>query len=87
MIKLRVVNFAGNFEKSSFSADVTKVQNAGLPMVWSHTDKSIFEDKGNCGSWFGAPPQSSLSHVVLISSIKAISSGISLKNIRRSIAL
>ena len=35
-----------NFANLSFS-DITKVWNAGLPMVRSQTDKSIFADKGN----------------------------------------
>ena len=37
-IEHRVAYFARNFAKSSFS-DVTKVRNAGLPMLRSQTDE------------------------------------------------
>ena len=39
----------------AFFSDVTKLQNAGLPMVRSQSIKSIFANKGNTETKFGAP--------------------------------
>ena len=53
--------------------DVTKFRNAGLPMERSRRFKRIFKNKRNCGLLLQV-----LRQVVLISSIKPISSNISL---------
>ena len=76
VIEHHVAYSARNFAKSSFS-DVTKVQNAGLPMVRSQTDYIVFSIRAIVDLGFGHLFITS-NTVVLISSIKPISSNISL---------
>ena len=70
-------HFGGNFTKSAF-CDVTKLRNAGLPMVPSQMDQIAFSRIRGIVEKGWSTCTCLLPQVALISSTKPISSSISL---------